>query len=144
MGRQNNLQLNHTKTKEMIIRKRGTTKLVAAIIAFALRVESLCILRVTISSDLNMDQHINRVLSSASFHHHCTPSARFDQRNYLQTLSTSSPKPPRCPAPCTHPLAWWGFASTQSRDKIEALISRMKRRGFLHPEHPSADFWLIW
>jgi len=35
--------------------------------------------------------------------------------------------------------AWWGFASVQNRDKIEALLNRMKRRGFLHPEHPSAD-----
>jgi len=34
--------------------------------------------------------------------------------------------------------AWWGFASVQNRDKIEALINRMKRRGFLHLEHPSA------
>src|SRR6218665_4120087 len=66
------------------------------------------------------------------------PSARFNQRDYLQTLSTSSPKPPLCPAPSTHP-AWWGFASAQNRDKIEALISRMKCKRFLHPEHPSAD-----
>ena len=33
-------------------------------------------------------------------------------------------------------FAWWGFASVQNRDKIEALINRMKRRGFHHPEHP--------
>jgi len=58
----NNLRLNHTKTKEMIIWKRGTTKLVPAIIPGAIRVESLCILGVAISSDLKMDQHINRVL----------------------------------------------------------------------------------
>src|SRR6218665_3313276 len=31
-----------------------------------------------------------------------------------------------------------GYASTQNRDKIEALINCTKRRGFLHSEHPSA------
>ena len=100
----NNLLLNHTNrpTKEMIIRKIGITKLVPAIIPGAIRVESLCILRVSISSDLKMDQHINRVLSSAC--HQYTHSARFDRRDYLQTLSTSSPKPPLYPAPCTHRL----------------------------------------
>ena len=39
----NNLRLNHTKTKEMIIWKRGTSKLVPAIIPGTIRVESLCI-----------------------------------------------------------------------------------------------------
>src|SRR6218665_1432790 len=78
----NNLRLNHTKTKEMIIRKRGTAKLVPAIIPGAIRVESLCIVGVTISSDLKMDQHLNRVLSSALH----TPSARLNQRDYLQPL----------------------------------------------------------
>src|SRR6218665_1477919 len=55
----NNLRLNHTKTKEMIIWKIGTTKLVPAIIPGAIRVESPCMLGVTISSDLKMDQHKN-------------------------------------------------------------------------------------
>src|SRR6218665_3462939 len=103
----------------------------------AIRVVSLCILGVTISSDLKMDQHINRVLSSAS--------------SSLYALSTLRSK--GLPADSLHLIAqattlssamyaspvWWGFASVQNRDKIEALISHMKRRGFLHPEHPSAD-----
>jgi len=35
--------------------------------------------------------------------------------------------------------AWWGYASSKHRDKLEALIKRMKRRGFLHPEDPTAS-----
>ena len=123
----------------MIIRKRGATKLVPAIIPGAIRVESLCILGVTISSDLKMDQHINRVLSSAS--------------SSLYALSTLRSKELGLPADSLHLVAqattlssamyaspaWWGFASVENRDKIEALINRMKRREFLNPEHPSAD-----
>src|SRR6218665_3250982 len=54
----------------MIIQKRGTIKLVPAIIPGAIRVESLCILGVTIGSDLKMDQHINR---SCPLPHHQRP-----------------------------------------------------------------------
>src|SRR6218665_1265260 len=34
--------------------------------------------------------------------------------------------------------AWWGYCNTQNRDIIEALLCRMKRRGFLHKDDPSA------
>src|SRR6218665_2873088 len=121
----------------MIIRKRGTIKLVPAIIPGAIRVESLCILGVTIRSDLRMDQHINRVLSSASSSLYALSTLRSkglsaDSLHLVAQATTLSSAMYASPA-------WWGFASTQNRDKLEALISRMKRRGFLHPEHPSAD-----
>src|SRR6218665_1622164 len=35
-------------------------------------------------------------------------------------------------------LPWWGYCNTQNRDRIEALFCRMKRRGFLHKDDPSA------
>src|SRR6218665_3514718 len=62
----NNLRLNRSKTKEMIVAKKGTTRHIPTVFPGAIRVEALSILGVTISSDLKMDQHINRVLSSAS------------------------------------------------------------------------------
>src|SRR6218665_4013359 len=61
-----NLRLNQSKTKEMIVAKKGTTKHIPTAFPGTIRVEALSILGVTISSDLKMDQHINRVLSSAS------------------------------------------------------------------------------
>src|SRR6218665_629199 len=36
-------------------------------------------------------------------------------------------------------LAWWGYASSWIRKKLEVLVNRMKRRGFLHPEDPTTN-----
>src|SRR6218665_483348 len=93
--------------------------------------------RVTISSDLKMDQHINRVMSSASSSLYTLSTLRSkgssaDSLHLVAQATTLSSAMYASPA-------WRGFASAQNRDKIEALISHMKRRGFLHPEHPSAD-----
>src|SRR6218665_476347 len=103
----------------------------------AIRVVSLCILGVTISSDLKMDQHINRVLSSASSSLYSLSTLRSkglpaDSLHLVAQATTLSSAMYASPA-------WWGFATAQNRDKVKALISRLKRRGFLHPEHPSAD-----
>src|SRR6218665_2331693 len=84
-----------------------------------------------------MDQHINRVLPSASLSLYALSTLQswglpadslhlFTQATTLSSAMYASP-------------AWWGFASVQNRNMIEALINRMSRRGLLNPEHPSAD-----
>jgi len=106
----------------MIVAKKGTTRHIPTVFPGAIRVEALSILGVTISSDLKMNQHINRVLSSAS--------------SSLYALSTLRSK--GLPEGSLRP-AWFGYASSKHRDKLEALIKQMKRREFLHPEDPTAS-----
>src|SRR6218665_1027775 len=124
------IQLNINCNPEVV--KKGTTRHISTVFLGAIRAEALSILGVTISSDLRMDQYINRVLSSAS--------------SSLYALSTFRSK--GLPEGSLHLVArgttltsvlyaspaWWGYASSKHRDKLEALIKRMKRRGFLHPE----------
>ena len=35
--------------------------------------------------------------------------------------------------------AWWGYTKLEGRNRIEQLIRRLKRRGFLHPQAKSAS-----
>src|SRR6218665_3087733 len=103
----------------------------------SIRVESLCILGVTICSNLKMDEQINRVLSSTSSSLYALSTLRSkglpaDSLHLVAQATTLSSAMYASPA-------WRELASVQNRDKIDALINRMKRRVFLHPEHPSAD-----
>src|SRR6218665_338490 len=68
MGRYNNLCLSRSKTKEMSIQRKSTasSKHIPTVNPGASRVVAMCILGVTICSDLKMDQHITRLLSTAS------------------------------------------------------------------------------
>src|SRR6218665_4076611 len=114
----------------------ASSKHIPTIIPGASRVDAMCILGVTICSDLKMDQHITRVLSTASFTLFALgtlrskelPTATLHQIARATTLNSIMYASP----------AWWGYCNTQNRDRIEALLCRMKRRGFLHKDDPSA------
>jgi len=136
-AKDNNLRLNPLKTREMLISRKQLDKLVIpTIISGAERVESMRILGVTITSDLRMDLHLEGVLASASSSlyalgilrsHGLTgkPLHEVAQATTLAHTLYASP-------------AWWGYASTEERDKIDKLLNRMKRRGFLPIDIKSA------
>lgn len=63
----NSLRLNEFRTKHMLVsRKLISTRHIPIIVKGATRVESMSLQGATISSDLRMDWHISRVLSTAS------------------------------------------------------------------------------
>ena len=80
---------------------------------------------------------INRVLSSASsslyylstLRSKCLPEGSLHLVARATTLTSVIYASP----------AWWGYTSSKHRNKLEALINRMKRRGFLYPEDPTAS-----
>src|SRR6218665_3727109 len=66
-AQQNNLRLKSSKTREMIVSRRGNEGMtVPAIVVVAIRVEAMKILGVTLTSDLKIEEHLNKVLSSAA------------------------------------------------------------------------------
>src|SRR6218665_3327731 len=66
-AQQNNLRLNSSKTREMIVSRRGNEGItVPAIVVGAIRVEAMKILGVTLTSDLKIKEHLKKVLSSAA------------------------------------------------------------------------------
>ena len=64
----NNLRLNPAKTRELIVFRKGVSRDIppTTIIEGAERVTSMRVLRVTISSDLSMEVHLDQVLASCA------------------------------------------------------------------------------
>src|SRR6218665_270517 len=81
-----------------------------------------------------MDQHINRVLSTASFtlialgtlRSKGLPTTTLHQIACATTLNSIMYASP----------AWWGYCNTQNTDRIETLICQMKRKRCLNKRCP--------
>src|SRR6218665_2048765 len=107
-----------------------------SIIQVAVRVTTLRVLGVEISSDLGMSAQIEQVLAS------CASSMYA-----LRVLRCRGLPPPQL-----HEVArattiaslmyaspsWWGFSSAKDRSRMERLINKLKRSGFLPESAPSA------
>ena len=105
------------------------------IVPGAERVNSIRVLGVTISSDLSMTPHLTEVLSSCAssmyalqvLRSHGPPAIHVVARmTTVASLMYASP-------------AWWGFTQARDRAKIEKLLDRLKRNGFLPPNAPAAE-----
>ena len=112
-AKKNNLRLNTSKTREMIIfGKRKPRRVIPPIVPEAARVETMRVLGVTIRSDLRMTTHVDNVLTSCSSSmyalrvlrsHGLTPSGLHEvtRMTTIAHLMYASP-------------AWWGYTSAGS------------------------------
>jgi hypothetical protein len=132
----NNLKLNPSKTREIIFSKRGfKASSIPIVIQGAERVDTIRVLGITLSSDMRMTKHTEKVLASSSTSlyalrvlrdHGMSTYALHDvaMATTVAHLMYASP-------------AWWGYASETDRNKLQSMLNRMKRRGFLLSTTPS-------
>src|SRR6218665_2092803 len=135
----NNLRLNPFKNQELIIyRKRpGFDALGDPILSGATRVGSLRVLAVIVCSNLTMGSHLDELLSNCASSMHA-----------LRMLRTHGLQPPQLQEVARMTTvasllyafpAWWGFTSAQDRSKLERLVARLRRGGYLPADHPSFE-----
>ena len=133
-----NLKLNLTKTKEMIVTLARSGKIpYPPEIPGVIRVRELKILGVVVSDKLSFDSHINLVCTRArqSFYAirllraHGLVGVRLHDVVRATTLARLSYASP----------AWYGFANAAHRDRIESIISKLIRYGFLPKDQSPFD-----
>ena len=131
----NNLCLNRKKTFEMIFTKpRGRDRSVVPALAGIERVSSLKVLGVTLAGNFSMAEHVSermassgqslyalKILRSHGMDKECTQS--IFQAAVLAKLTYASP-------------AWWGFASADSKHRLESFLRRGIKAGYYSAEQP--------
>jgi len=127
----NNLNLNASKSYEIIVhhpRTRLSRLTVPPPLQNIARVVELKSLGVTLTENFSPSQHITEVVNSASqslyalrqLKAHGLPASlisRMFNTLVLSKLTYASP-------------AWWGFTSSQDRDRLESFIRRAQKSGF--------------
>src|SRR6218665_683691 len=137
---QYNLKIHPSKTKEMIvIGRKKSVRLPSSkqITPGAEHVDTLRVLGVTLNQQLNMSDHIDRTLSSCASSQFALRTLRShglhpQELQLVARLTTvafllySSP-------------AWWGFTTTEQRNRLERLLLRLRRGSFLPAYSPSFE-----
>jgi len=135
-AKNNNLKLNPSKTREIIFSKRGVKgSSIPTVLQGVVRVDTIKVLGITLSSDLRMTKHIQQVLASCSTSlyalrvlrdHGMTINALHDvaMATTVAHLMYASP-------------SWWGYTSEADKNKFQIMINKMKRRGFLLSNTPN-------
>jgi hypothetical protein len=123
----------------MIVARKnlGKMMIIPAIIPGAERVDSMRILGVTISSNLKMNQHLKSVIASASSSLYALGILRshgLSGKSLHEVAKATTIAQALYASP-----AWWGYTSNEERKKINNLVNRMKRRGFLPEDSPGAS-----
>src|SRR6218665_1931091 len=99
------------------------------------RVGSLRVLGVEVSSNLSMETHLDGLISNyaSSIHAlrmlrtHGLPPAQLQEVARMTTISSL----------LYASLAWWGFTSAHDHDRLERLVKRLRRSGYLPESAPS-------
>ena len=124
----NNLRLNVTKSREMLVARRSCFEPPPPLDG-VLRVDSMRILGVTLGRDLSVIGHVDEIIeaSSASLHalrvlraHGLPPKALHlvAEATTISRLLYAAP-------------AWWGLASAADRNRLERFLARAARLGYL-------------
>src|SRR6218665_3508617 len=98
----------------------------------AIRVEAMKILGITLTSDLKIEEHLNKVLSSATSSIYALGTLRSHglTGKALQEVTRATTMPQVMYAS----PAWWGYTRAKDQEKLERLVGRLKRQGFLTKE----------
>lgn len=125
----NNLLLNHSKSKAIIFSRRGTTIPLPLLPPTILVTDSAKLLGVTIDNRMRFDVHVSDIISS------CAQSLFA-----LRTLRAHGLQPPALQevfrAVTLSKLlyaspAWWGFVQAEARGRMEAFLRRCQRFGYM-------------
>ena len=125
----NNLKLNPTKSKEMIVMRRSRRADLPPPYPGIERVDSLVVLGVTISRHLRASLHIDRLLGTCTSSLHALRVLRahglpqealygVTRATIISRLLYAAP-------------AWWGLASAGDRNRLERFFAKMKRLDYL-------------
>src|SRR6218665_1147885 len=107
------------------------------VIPGAERVDTLRVLGVTLNQQLKMSDHIDRTLSSCASSQFALRALRSHglrpqelqlvaRLTSVASLLYASP-------------AWWGFTTAEQRNRLERLLLRLRRGGFLPADSPSFE-----
>jgi len=125
----NNLKLNASKSREMLVTRRIDPETVPPPLPDMERVTVMTVLGVILRSDLRAISHVKKVLGSSTGSLHALrvlrahglphdAMATVARATTLSRLLYASP-------------AWWGFTSADDRQRIERLQRKMQRMHFL-------------
>ena len=125
---ENNLNLNVSKSKEIIFKSNRCTKLLPPCLNGIERVKTLKILGVTLSDKLDMSKHINNILSTnvaclQRIRNIKAHGASQDIISYVYSALILSRM-------LYASQAWWGFARKQDFQRLEKFIKRSQKWGY--------------
>src|SRR6218665_3912603 len=109
-------------------------ELASPLIAGGEKVSSLRVLPVLLNSKLTMTEHITAILSTCSSSTYALRLLRshgFQPQELHLVARAITVASILFAAP-----AWWGFAGEGDRHRLECLVARMRRSGYLPPDFP--------
>src|SRR6218665_2001454 len=96
------------------------------------RVGSMRVLGVEVGASLSVGAHLNVILSnSASSIHVRNPWAPLQQQLQEVSRATTIASPPYAS------LVWWSFTTIRDRERLDRLMRRLRRAGYLLDDTPS-------
>ena len=131
----NNLKLNVDKSKEMIIKRPRTRSAAPPPLLGIERVESMNILGVIFQCNLSFTMQVDRLVVRGAQtmyalgtlkHHELSgpPLWEVTRATFIARLTYAS-------------QAWWGLLDAQGRDRLEKVLNKAVREGFLPKRPPS-------
>jgi Reverse transcriptase (RNA-dependent DNA polymerase) len=132
----NNLRLNTSKSREMLVTRRGLFDS-PDLIKNVERVTSMKILGVTLQNNLHVSQHVDEILSACSSSLYalrvlrthglpCKAMHTVTEATTVARLMYASP-------------AWWGLTTFEDKQRMERLLRRAQRMGYLPEDAASAE-----
>src|SRR6218665_461314 len=136
----NNMKIHPYKTKELIVtRARSRTARVPSmpLIDGAERLTSLRVLGVLLGTKLTMSEHVSQVLSACSSSIFALRLLRNHglRSNELHLVARAI----AIASILFGTTAWWGFAGVGDRQRLELLVARLRRMGYLPKDFPSGE-----
>jgi hypothetical protein len=134
-AKSNNLSLNVSKTKEMIVRKPRGTRFNPEVLPGINRVDTMNILGVTFSEDLTFHEHVGNLKNQ------CAQSAYAIKTLKAQGLNGPSLWQVTCAtllARLTYASqAWWGLLDAECQLQLQSVLKKVKKQGLLPSDHPT-------
>ena len=134
----NNLILNSSKTREMVIHKRHSRNhsLIEPTLGVE-RVDSLVVLGVTLQNNQLMDKHVSKLLTECGGLLYAMHKLR---AHGMQTTALQEVFRAKILAKIVYASpSWWGYASSEDCRGINSFLNKAKRFGFYPPSAPSFE-----
>ena len=131
----NNLKLNTSKTKELIIHRPKATHPDPPTLAGVERVHLLTILGIVFQSDLSFREHVKQVVTKCAQN---TYAIRILRAHGLQGKNLWSVTNSTLVSRATYASqAWWGMISMGCRKQLQATFKKVIKQGLLPANHRS-------